>query len=131
MKIVDNKTNVLTIKDLYFESFSFYNKRVLGQTELHVSYNVKYENESETGITVRLNCAIKDDDGNVTFNAVEVGIFEVDRSKFDSEITKEIFYKNTVAIMMPYMRSQISLMSSHPGVPPLILPPVDVNDIVK
>lgn len=39
----------------------------------------------------------------------------------------EIIEKNTVAIMFPFIRSQITLMTTQPGMTPIVLPPINVN----
>jgi preprotein translocase subunit SecB len=42
-----------------------------------------------------------------------------------------ILKKNSVAIMFPFIRSQVSLITTQPGMIPVQLPLVDVNKMVK
>jgi len=50
----------------------------------------------------------------------------------DDESMRETLIKdNTVAIMLPYLRSQISLVSTQPDVPPIVLPTINVVELFK
>ena len=40
---------------------------------------------------------------------------------------KSLIQKNAVAIMMPYVRSQLTLLTSQPGVDPIVMPPLNIN----
>ena len=45
----------------------------------------------------------------------------------DEEMKKSLIQKNAVAIMMPYVRSQLTLLTSQPGVDPIVMPPLNIN----
>lgn len=47
--------------------------------------------------------------------------------KLDEETKKNLIQKNAVAIMMPYVRSQLTLLTSQPGVDPIVMPPLNIN----
>ena len=38
---------------------------------------------------------------------------------------------NTVAIIFPFIRSQISLLTTQPGMKPIIMPPININSIIQ
>ena len=44
----------------------------------------------------------------------------------DEDTKKNLIQKNSVAIMMPYVRSQLTLLTSQPGVDPIVMPPLNV-----
>ena len=48
-------------------------------------------------------------------------MFESDFCERESDIIK----KNTVAIMFPFVRSQISLLTTQPDMVPIVLPPIN------
>lgn len=57
-----------------------------------------------------------------------VGVFDI---KADTaEQFQTLLHYNTVAMMMPYIRSQITLLTAQPGLAPLVMPPIDVNKLV-
>ena len=49
----------------------------------------------------------------------------------DEELKKELIQYNTVAIMFPYIRSQVSLVSTQPDIPPITIPAVNVVGLFK
>ena len=57
-----------------------------------------------------------------------VGIFSMD-DKTDLSIGK--LKTNAVAIMFPYLRSQVTLWTSQPMMSPIVLPPININKIFK
>ena len=56
------------------------------------------------------------------------GYFVLDES---SEYDRLILRQNAAAIVFPYMRSQLSLLTAQPEVDPLILQPVNIAQLVK
>lgn len=40
-------------------------------------------------------------------------------------LVKSIMEANTVAIMFPFIRSQVSLLTTQPGMVPIVLPPIN------
>lgn len=47
------------------------------------------------------------------------------------DLKQSLIKKNTVAIMMPYLRSQISLLTAQPGTESVVLPVFNVNKMIK
>lgn len=59
------------------------------------------------------------------------GFFVYEEDEVIDEKTKQdLIYKNTVAIMMPYLRNQAILLTSQPGMDSVILPIFDVHKMV-
>ena len=44
--------------------------------------------------------------------------------------SKELIKKNTVAILFPYVRSELTLITAQPGIEPLVLPAINVNGLI-
>lgn len=56
------------------------------------------------------------------------GVFTfVSDPKLDEETKKTLIHKNSVAIMMPYVRSELTLLTSQPDVEPVVMPPLNIN----
>lgn len=49
----------------------------------------------------------------------------------DEGLKQELIRYNTVAIMFPYIRSQISLVTTQPDIPPISFPPVNIIAMFK
>jgi preprotein translocase subunit SecB len=75
--------------------------------------------------TVEVIVGLKVENQNQTFSAEVVmsGVFSIENSDAYQAITE----KNTVAIMFPYVRSQMSLITTQPGMSPIIVPAINVN----
>lgn len=59
---------------------------------------------------------------------VEVGIFVLENSEeLDSELKEAIIRENTVAIMLPYLRSQLAILTAQPGLDSVTLPIFNVS----
>lgn len=55
------------------------------------------------------------------------GIFEFEG---DKDFGNKLLSHNTVAILFPYLRSQITLLTSQPGFEPVILPVININRLL-
>ncbi len=61
-----------------------------------------------------------------------VGFFSFDNEEVLDESKKnDLISKNAVAIMMPYLRSEVSLLTAQPGVECVVLPPFNINKMMK
>ena len=49
------------------------------------------------------------------------------RLEEDSALGKSLLMTNTVAILFPYIRSQLTLLTSQPGFESVILPVMNIN----
>lgn len=59
------------------------------------------------------------------------GLFQFFTSAtFSDDEKKILIQKNAVAIMMPYIRSQLTLMTSQPNVDPIVMPPLNIAAIL-
>lgn len=52
-------------------------------------------------------------------------------TEIDPELRDEMIHKNAVAIMLPYLRSQVSIMTAQPEVDCVVLPPFSLEDTRK
>lgn len=43
----------------------------------------------------------------------------------DIDLVRSIMDTNAVAIMFPFVRSQVSLLTTQPGMTPVVLPPIN------
>ena len=126
-------TSKLEMMDIFFPSFSFSQNKKPGQINLKTDIKVNFEQNSfdkdlyRTTITVSLNGT------NVEFSLKleTIGIFRLDKTQLDDNLIAEIIQKNTVAIMFPFIRSQIALLTSQPGLSPVLLQPINVDDLIE
>ncbi|MCD8361333.1 MAG: Preprotein translocase subunit SecB, partial [Lachnospiraceae bacterium] len=61
-----------------------------------------------------------------------LGFFSFDTEEELSEDLKmKLINKNTVSIMMPYLRSEVSLLTAQPGMDCVVLPIFNVNNMME
>lgn len=121
----------LKLKSLYFPELKVKrNKSNLCEAELgiNISRNIKYISEEEAEITLIANILSKDDSINISVTLI--GNFEFS-IRSNSEFAKDILEKNTIAIMFPYLRSQVSLITTQPDMTPVVIPPINVNALIE
>lgn len=125
----------LKMDDLYFSKCEFAQTRA-SSTDSNENYNASFcieyavsRSDSER-FKVTIKTSVTNKSGNIHVDVEAVGIFTVDNSNLDKEVEEAIIHTNTVAIMFPYIRSQISLLTTQPGIKPIVLPPMNINAIV-
>lgn len=118
--------SVLQLDKLVFDEINF--KR------LGFSSDKKLELKIKSNISQRE----KDDIYKVTLsiegNKPEEYIFEISLTGYfiivgevQDELKKVLIRNNAIAILIPYLRSEVSLLTAQPGVDPVVLPPFNIN----
>ena len=134
--IFKNGTNsVLDMKDFYFSNLSVKNDRVgLDELKLDVKHEITYfiSKDSPNDYKVEITTIIDDEKKSLYIKVECVGIFELKNIEYLSVEEKDYLIKrNTVAIMYPFIRSQVSLLTTQPGVAPIMIPLIDVDSLVE
>ena len=125
----------LNINKIRTDRFSFeYNpnaREMRDQPELEIQYGVEVlinEENTKDGI-IFLSCAINKDKNfnDVPFNldTLVVGFFDVDEGELRDYIV------SCVSMLMPYVRTNISTLTSIAGIPTVTLPAVNVFHLIE
>ena len=125
--------NVLKLLDLRFVSFNYENlsNKKEFETELNIEYDINCVadkiNDNKVKIDFKVKIVSKDELLSLNLNAI--GEFQIDSKDLEPSVKEFILKRNTVAIMFPFIRSQISLLTTQPGLQPIMLQPIDVNKL--
>lgn len=111
----------LKMENFYFSHCSIDRKENISERELKVNIKRKASKLEEHVYEVALNVNIDSKDFYVTVIANAKFIYEAESYEQEAVIIK----KNTIAIMFPFVRSQISLLTTQPGMMPVVLPPIN------
>ena len=122
MYIKDIKSN-LRMKNLYFSKFSFVRDKVIKNGELNADIKKGIIPIGNHEYNVILTTTIEKDDMNIELVAEAQFLYESE----DYSREESIINTNTVAIMFPFIRSQVTLLTSQPGMVPIILPPINTQ----
>ena len=120
-------SSVLSLDKLVFDKIEF--KRT----------GMKNENEMEIELQVIINRKQYEEVYKVTLDftgnkekeySIEIvlsGYFSFDENeRVDEDLKKNLINQNAVAIIMPYLRSQVSLITAQPEVECVVLPPFNI-----
>ena len=124
MDIKDIKSN-LQMKNLYFSKFSFVRDKVIKNGELNADIKKNIISIGNHEYNVILTTTIEKDDMNIELVAEAQFLYESE----DHSREESIINTNTVAIMFPLIRSQVTLLTSQPGMAPIILPPINTQKL--
>ena len=116
------KLNHLLFDEITFNRVNFKSKNDL-QVELGFSFNKREYGVFVSSIRI---IGTKKDEYNFVVRAS--GYFQISEAVEDSDI---LIQQNAIAIVFPYIRSQISLLTAQPEVDPVILPPMNIAQMVK
>ena len=90
---------------------------------IHVEHHV--QNIEEYGYEIILNATVSDEHENIYVNVKSRAIFRTHQNNMD------ILEKNTIAIMFPYIRSYISIITTQPGMSPIVLPAMNIIAMIN
>ena len=74
-----------------------------------------------TRVKLKKNDAIKN------YAIVEITIIAKRAQQINGDLKNELISKNSVAILMPYLRSEISLLTAQPETETVVLPVFNIN----
>ena len=128
-----NYLSKLQMLDIYFSNIVFkQNKKELGKVNLKINYDIDYlvNNDDKSVNQVSITTTINDESNQIYLEIIAKGIFKI-KDDIDEQIKGNLIKTNTVAIMFPYIRSQIAIITAQPGLTPIQLPIIDVNKLVN
>lgn len=122
MDINKMKSN-LKMHDLYFSSCSVERKCKVANGELNADLSRKIDPAGNHEYDVELALRITKEDLKVLVITKAHFIYEaIDE---DADLEESIIKTNTVAIMFPFIRSQVTLLTTQPNMAPIVLPPIN------
>lgn len=125
---IETVTSALRMNDLYVQQSSFErNSRHVTNGELEISVKRHKKMCDDHAYQITLDFSLSNALNEFTLGITIVGIFEVDQTA--DAIKDELLEKNTLAIMFPFARAQITILSSQPGMSPIVLPPININSL--
>lgn len=130
MALNEKTESVVKLNRMYFNEISFWRSDVdIPSTDLKINFSKSYcFNDSHDCCDVSLRCKLHDKDNEIIkIEANIIGSFSCDEC--DETLRNTLLQKNTLAILFPYIRSQISLVTAQPGMAPIVLPPMNIEAV--
>ncbi|OUO34058.1 protein-export chaperone SecB [Flavonifractor sp. An306] len=132
MSSTGNVESIVKLKHLYFDKINFWRSGAkVSANDLVLNFTKSYEfNEAHDGCLVRLECNIHDATNAIIRLSVSVtGEFLCSETNLVRR--DQLLRKNTLAILFPYVRSQISLVTAQPELVPIVLPPMNIESVFE
>ena len=126
----DNIKSALKLDNLFFDEISFSRIGFQNENKPKLSMEISIgEDINSKHYRTTLKFTLNKEDEYIV-NVTAIGIFEF-IGNVDEETKKDLLQKNSVSIMMPYVRSEISLITAQPGVETVVLPPFNINNMIN
>ena len=130
-EITNQNKSIMQLTNLYFKNISF------SREKLNIDDNLKiffyHEIRKKDNYTYFVLSVLINDENNALKLSVElVGTFAFSNSEnVNKNLYDNLINKNAIAILFPYLRSQVTLITSQPNMTPIILPPININTLLK
>ena len=118
---INNALSDLKMEYFYFNYCSIEREKDIADGQYHMNLNKNIEKIGDHVFKVVLDFSILKDDLKISVSAQAQFLYEA----FDYSDEQEIIDNNTVAIMFPFIRSEVTLLTSQPGMSPIVLPPIN------
>lgn len=134
----DKRLSALKLVNIFFEEFSFarleFDFKELDK-EVDVDEKISFKVEiatREDKLFHRVKIASEvAKDAEYKLSLVIVGIFQFDSEVYEDVNLEHLLNENAVAILMPYIRSQVSILTSQPGMKTVTLPIFNISEMMK
>jgi len=120
----------LKLKRLVFDRIEFVRRGFASESDLKYKMQVTIGADENKEYKVTLNLE-GDKEEEYHFSISLSGYFEVESNDIDNVEVQDLIKKNAVAIIMPYLRSEVSLLTAQPGMECIVLPPFNIVKMLE
>lgn len=128
---MENINSVLTLQKLVFDKIQFNRKGFKNSNELKFRIQVQIgKNEDENYKVTLILTGDKQDEYDIIISLS--GFFKIEgQNNLEDQVLQDLINKNAVAIIMPYLRSELTLLTSQPDTESVVLPPFNINKMLE
>ncbi len=127
MTNINNAKSILRMENLFFEDISFHRVTNLPSSETKMELSVDDPDRNGELFTMRVHSRIEGE-GKYILSVTLKGEFYVQGGLKEEN---QFLTTNAVAIMFPYLRSQVTLLTSQPHLSPIVLPVLNINAVMR
>ena len=114
-----------TLKGVISPEITFLNQLPNGmqlKLDTKFSYNVKYSKELTCQGELSVEVSAKDHADKFSIKTKTIGVFS-----YKEGSDKDLHHVETFNILFPYVRALVSTITANAGIPPVILPQIDIE----
>lgn len=131
MSDIQSKFSTLAMREVYIDKLLFerenYEVKKAEEDKTRIHFDKSIDNLEKKLYKVSLSVKIWSEN-EFNIESCISGIFEF---RNEDDFNSTLLSRNTVAILFPYLRSQITLITSQPGFEPIILPVININKLLE
>lgn len=101
------------------------------EIKFDVNSSVKLVDANTANVTINLLLFPNAEESNYPFTMELSFVGEFRIENFDHQKDNNLFEINAVTIMFPYLRALVTTITANANVPPLILPPINVINLLR
>jgi len=119
---LDDAKSILKMNNIYVKQFKFERKDNINVDD-EPKYQIGKEIIQKEENTFLVSLITKVSHESFELELAVTGEFQVD----DMNVNEVLIYKNSISILFPYLRSELTILTSQPNMEPIVLPPININ----
>lgn len=126
-----NFNSSLILQKMVFDRIEFDRKGFRNTEEIKFELQVQigFSEDNTYKVTLVLN-GTKPEEYNIVISLS--GFFNVEgQEELEDKTVQDLINKNAVAILMPYLRSELTLLTAQPDTDSVVLPPFNINKMLE
>ena len=126
MELSQKQQSILKSLSMKFTRIEYVNPNKCPIDELNFNLMKEIEKSDEPVFCTKLRLTVTSMNDSDFHIVIELcGRFSLDCN--NDLLRESIMNKNTVSILFPYLRSELTLITSQPGIEPIVMPPMNIN----
>lgn len=126
MELSQKQHSILKSLSIKFTQVEYVNPNECPIDELNFNLKKEVETSNESVFCTKLKLTVTSMNDSDFHIIIELcGNFSLECS--NDLLRESIMNKNTVSILFPYLRSELTLITSQPGIEPIVMPPMNIN----
>lgn len=121
-----DNTSVLKLQSMVFDEISFTRSGFQNDKRLELEFGFSFSETEDEDFIARIEVTGKKEE-EYTLHVRLSGYFSLPK---DADRRDTLMRKNTLAILFPYLRSEVTLLTAQPNVEPVVLPPMNVGNML-
>ena len=113
----------LKMENFHFVECSVARNEVIENGALSIELKKRINELGNGSYSVVLTLNVDKANNDLSVKVIAAATFYLESD--DVELVRTVMETNTVAIMFPFIRSQVSLLTTQPGMTPIVLPPIN------
>lgn len=128
---MDSINSSLILQTMVFDKIEFERKGFKNYNELKFELHVQIGMSEDDVYKVTLVLSgDKKDEYDILISLT--GFFLVEgKENFGDQMVNDLIRKNAVAILMPYLRSELTMLTAQPDTDSVVLPPFNINKMME